>query len=55
MSLDRGVEPGIMQVFDMNISIDFDDLKKQHEIKILSLYDEEFKMDKLDFKIKHYN
>ena len=51
LNVDRGVEPGIVNIFDLSLQIDFQDHKKEQEVRILNLLDEDFKLDVIKFQI----
>lgn len=50
----REVEPGIIKIFDLNISNGNDDLNvrklKQNEVRLISLRDDEFVLDQAKYK-----
>lgn len=53
LNVDRGVEPGIVHIFDLSLKIDFSDHKKEQEVRILNLLDEDYKLDVIKFQISN--
>ena len=54
LHIDRGIEPGVITVFDMFLEIDYVKNDGMHDkLRILNMVDEDYMLDLISFKLEH--